>query len=161
LTISAVMFVSVLAVFFVRFGFFVLPTNAVGLSFSIVLSTLFMYALSLFLNLLIVVTRAPKSASFISFLPFILGFAAYSSLWIDIKNAAYLSPFNSIVSICYYYFSGQVPPTGNFFMQGEKTLVNMSLAVASLVAWLALLITSDLVLLKKMRGIGVEDIRAA
>ena len=161
LTISAVMFSSVLVVFFVRFGFFVLPMNVVGLSFSIVLSTLFMYALSLFLNLLIVVTRAPKSASFISFLPLILAFTAYSSLWIDIKNAAYLSPFNCIVSICYYYFSGQVPPTGNFFMQGEKTLVNMGLTVASLVAWLALLIILDVVLLKKMRGIGVEDIRAA
>jgi len=159
LAISAVMFISVLGVFFGRFGFLILPIDMVGLAFSIVLSTLFIYALSLFLNFLIVSLRAPRSASFISFIPMILAFTAYSALWIDIKNAVYLSPFNCIVSICYYYFSGQSPPTGNFFMEGEKTLVNVGLAMASLMAWVAFLIILDIVLLKKMRGIGVEDIR--
>jgi len=161
LTISAVMFVSVVGVFFARFGFVILPIDAIGLAFSIFLSTLFMYALSLFLNFLIVILRAPKSASFISFLPLILAFTAYASLWIDIKNAVYFSPFNCIVSICYYYFSGQIPPTGNFLMQGEKTFVDVGLTITSLVAWSALLIILDIILLKKMRGVGVEEIRTA
>jgi len=38
------------------------------------------------------------------------------------------------VSVCYYYFSGYAPPTGNFLVQGEQTLVNVSLAIGSLIA---------------------------
>jgi len=159
LAISAVMFISVTGVFFARFGLVIMPVDTIGLSFSIFLSTLFIYALSLFLDFLIVILRAPKSASFISFLPLILAFTAYASLWVDIKNAVYFSPFNCIVSVCYYYFSGQIPPTGNFLIQGEKILVNVGLAMASLVAWSLLLMILDVILLKKMRGVGVEEIR--
>lgn len=159
LAISMIMFTSVLLVFFNKFGIFVPPINTVGLLFSLLLGTLFVYALSLFLNLLIVTLRAPKSASFVSFLPLILGFTSYMALWIDFGNAVYFSPFNCITSICYYYFSGQTPPTGNFLMPVAKTLVNVDLALGSLIAWLALLILLDILLLRKMRGVGVEDIR--
>ena len=127
--------------------------------FSLFLGTLFIYALSLFLNLFIVTLRAPRSASFISFLPLILAFTAYSALWIDFGSAVYLSPFNCITSVCYYYFSGESPPTGNFFMPGEKTLVNVGLSLSSLIIWLVFLLILDILLLKKMRGVGVEDIR--
>ncbi|MBS7614379.1 hypothetical protein KEJ18_01395 [Candidatus Bathyarchaeota archaeon] len=99
LAISAVMFISVTGVFFARFGFVVMPVNAVGLFISILLSTLLIYALALFLNFSVVILRAPKSASFISFLPLILAFTAYASLLIDFGNAAYFSPFNSIMSV--------------------------------------------------------------
>jgi len=118
--------------------------------------------MSLFLNLSVVVLRAPKAASFISFIPLLLGFTAYSALWIDFGVGVYLSPFNCITSICYYYyFSGESPPTGNFFMPGAKTFVNIPLALASLVAWVSLLIVLDILMLGKMRGIGVEEIRTA
>ena len=160
LAISIVMFVSVLGVFYSRFGLVIMPFYPINFSLSIFISTLFIYTLSLFLNFLIVLLRAPKSASFISFLPLILGFTAYASLWIDIKNAVYLSPFNCIVSICYYYFSGQVPPTGYLaFWPPTGTMVNVGLAIASLVAWSMLLMILDVVLLRKMRGVGVEEIR--
>jgi len=159
LMISGIMFSSVLAVFFSKFGMLILPMDIAGMIFSIFLGTLFIYALSLFLNLLIVNLKASRSASFISFLPLILAFTSYSALWIDFKSAVYISPFNCITSICYYYFSGESPPTGNFFMPGDKTLVNVGLTLSSLLAWLALLIVLDILLLKKMRGVGVEDIR--
>jgi hypothetical protein len=36
----------------------------------------------------------------------------------------------------------------------------MSLATGSLVAWSVILLVIDVVLLRKMRGVGVEEIRA-
>ncbi|MDH7556148.1 MAG: hypothetical protein ACQXXL_01405 [Candidatus Methanosuratincola sp.] len=154
LAISAVMFISVTGVFFARFGLVVMPVDAVGLFFGILLGALFIYALALFLNFSVIILRAPKSASFISFLPLILAFTAYASLWIDFGNVAYFSPFNCIVSVCYYYFSGHTPPTGNFLAQSERNLVNVSLVIVSLVAWSTILMVLNVVLLRKMRGVG-------
>lgn len=159
--ISGVMFVSVMIVFYTKFGMLILPVNFGGLLFGILLSTLFIYVLSLFLNMLIVILRTPKSASFIAFLPIIFAFTAYSALWIDFGIIAYLSPFNCIVSICYYFFSGEKPPTGDYFTPGEKNLVNINYTLASLAIWLAFLIIVNALLLKKMRGIGIEEIRTA
>jgi hypothetical protein len=159
LAISAVMFVSVTGVFYARFGLVLMPIDSVGLSASVFLGTLFIYALALFLNLLVIVLRAPKSGSFISFLPLVLAFTAYASLWVDFGNVTYLSPFNCIVSICYYCFSGQAPPTGNFLVQGGQSIVNVTLAAGSLVSWSIILMVINVVLLKKMRGVGVEEIR--
>jgi len=159
LAISAVMFISVIGVFFARFGLVVMPIDVAGLSFSIFLGTLFIYAMALFLNFSVIILRAPKSASFISFLPLILAFTAYASLWIDFGNVTYFSPFNCIVSICYYYFSGQAPPTGNFLIQDGQTLVNGSITISSLIAWSIILMMLNVVLLRKMRGVGVEEIR--
>ena len=136
-----------------------MPVDAVGLFFSIFLGTLFIYALALFLNFSVIILRAPKSASFISSLPLILAFTAYASLWIDFGNVTYFSPFNCIVSVCYYYFSGHAPPTGNFLIQGEQNLVNISLVIGSLAAWSTILMVLNVVLLRKMKGVGVEGIR--
>lgn len=159
LAISAVMFISIMGVFFARFGFVAVPVDGIGLLFGVFLGAVFIYALALFLNFSVVILRAPKSGSFISFLPMILAFTAYASLWIDFGNATYFSPFNCIVSVCYYYFSGHVPPSGNFLIQGEQNLVNMSLVIGSLVAWSTILMVLNVVLLRKMRGVGVEEIR--
>lgn len=160
LAISVVMFISITGVFYVRFRFFMMPVNPIGLVFGVLLSTLFIYALALFLNLSVIILRAPKSASFISFLPFVLAFTAYAALWVDFGNVAYFSPFNCIVSVCYYFFSGQAPPTGNFLALGGQNLVNASLVIGSLLAWSAILMVLNVFLLRKMRGVGVEEIRA-
>jgi len=161
LTISAIMFASVLAVFYSKFNLFIIPVNPAGLAASLVLSTLLIYALSLFLNLLIINLKAPKSANFISFLPLIFGFISYSALWIDFKAAVYVSPFNCITSICYYTASGEIPPAGNFFALSGQTMVDVNWALFSLAAWTTLLIVIDVLLLRKMRGVGVEEIRIA
>lgn len=159
LVISGIMFISVTGVFFARFGLVVMPVDAIGLFFSILLGTLFIYALALFLNFLVILLRAPKSASFISFLPLVLAFTAYASLWIDFGSVTYFSPFNCIVSVCYYCFSGQAPPTGNFLVQAGQNLVNVGLATGSLVAWSVILMALNMVFLRKMRGVGIEEIR--
>jgi hypothetical protein len=160
LTISGIMFTSVFLVFSSKFGMFLIPANPGGLVFGTFIGTLFIYALSLFLNFIIVVIRAPKSASFlVSFLSLILGYTAYMALWVDFGAASYILPFNCIVSVCYYFFTGRSPPTGDFFGQHKGILVDVNMALASLLAWAAMLIILDTVLLKKMRGIGVEEMR--
>jgi hypothetical protein len=63
------------------------------------------------------------------------------------------------VSVCYYYFLGQAPPTGNFFVPGGKNLVNVSLATGSLIVWSMALMMLNLVLLRKMKGVGIEEIK--
>jgi hypothetical protein len=160
LVISGIMFMSVFFVFSSKFGLFPLPVNPAGLAIGTFIGTLFIYALSLFLNFIIIVLKAPKSASFlISFLSLILGYTAYMALWVDFGVASYILPFNCIVSVCYYFFTGQSPPTGNYFTQHTGTLVDANLALASLMIWVIMLIILDVVLLKKMRGIGLEEMR--
>jgi len=161
LTVCVVMLLSIMALFCSKFALFIMPVNPAGLAGSLLLSTLFIYALSLFLNLLIVTLRAPESANFISFLPLIFGFISYSALWIDFKAAVYVPPFNCITSICYFAASGEIPPAGNFFALGGQTLVDVNLALISLIAWTVVLILIDVLLLRKMRGVGVEEIRTA
>jgi len=159
LVISGVMFVSLLGVFSSKFGLTPLPKAPIGLSLIILLAALFEYLLSLFLSLLLVYLRAPRAASFISFVPLVLGFLPYISLWINFGSAVYVSPFNCIASLCYYYYSGDIPPTGGFFMPGANTLVDVNLASVSLVGWLIALILIDVYLLSKMRGVGMEEVR--
>jgi hypothetical protein len=161
LTISVIMFISILLAFYAKLGIVILPVDAIGTVFSIFLGVLFLYALSLFLNLLVVVLRAARSATLISFLPLILGFLSYSAIWIDFGAGAYVSPFNSVMSLCYYYFSGKSAPTGSYLIPGAGTLMDMPLVILSLVVWLASLLVMDIVLLRKMRGVNVEDIRVA
>ncbi len=163
LIISVVMFLSVAGLFYVKFGFAIMPANAAGLSLSILLGAVFIYALAFFLNSIVVVLRSPRSASFIFFLPLILAFTAYASLWIDFGNLAYISPFNCIVSICFYHFSGKAPPTGALTsaLQNRHRLIDINIALASIIAWSIILIALNVFLLRKMRGVSIEEIRTA
>jgi hypothetical protein len=63
--------------------------------------------------------------------------------------------------MCYYFFSGNSAPTGNYLMTAPKSLMNMTVVVTSLIIWVVLILVMDVVLLRKMRGVGVEDIRVA
>jgi ABC-type Mn2+/Zn2+ transport system ATPase subunit len=57
--------------------------------------------------------------------------------------------------------SGEIPPVGNFFARGGQTLVDVNLTFAFLIAWTLALTIVDIVLLRKIRGVGVEEIRTA
>jgi hypothetical protein len=159
LIVSAIMFASMIIVFWHRFGLLVLPHNPPGLFAATLLSAVFLYAFSSFLSLLIVVLRAPRSASFIAFVPLMLGFLAYASLWIDFRVIAYISPFNCISSLFYHYYSGKQPVTGGIFMPGDKELMDTMLTASSLTTWTITLLILDIILLRRMRGVGIEEIR--
>lgn len=159
LIVSAIMFSSIIGVFCHKFEMMVLPVNPFGLIATTLLSAIFLYALSAFLSLLVVVLKAPKSASFVQFLPLIFSFLAYASLWVDLKIFAYISPFNCISALVYHYFSGEQPIMGGLLMPGEKEQMNITLTACSLITWTFTMLILVVILLRKMRGIGIEEIR--
>lgn len=159
LIVSAIMFSSVIGVFWHKFGMLVLPKSPLGLAATTLLSAIFLYAFSAFLSLLIVVLKAPKSASFVTFIPLMLSFLSYSSLWIDFKIFAYISPFNCISALFYHYYSGKRPVTGGFFMSNGKELMDTALTTVSLTAWIITMLALVIILLRKMRGVSIEEIR--
>ncbi|MCD6446268.1 hypothetical protein J7L49_05740 [Candidatus Bathyarchaeota archaeon] len=156
--ISMIMFASTMGVFWNKFGMLILPKNVLGLAAITVLSAIFIYAISAFLSLLLVLLRAPKSASFITFIPMMLSFIAYSSLWVDFQIGAYISPFNCISSLCYHYFSGKQPLTGAFFMPGNGKPMDVTLTIVSLIIWTLSLLILAVVMLRKIKGVGIEEI---
>ena len=156
--VAAVMYASIAGVFAHKFGMYTPPVKPLQLTAVTALGCLFMYAISAFLSLAVVVLRAPRSARFVSYIPLILGFLAYGALWLDFKAAAYISPFNCILALCIYYYSGVKPTTGAFVMGGGAEM-DMGLTLLSLVCWVAALIALNVLLLRKMRGVGVEEIR--
>ncbi|MGB9756346.1 MAG: hypothetical protein ACPLVJ_00995 [Candidatus Bathyarchaeales archaeon] len=159
LIVSAIMFCSMIGVFWHKFGMLVLPENPLGLLTATFLTAIFLYAFSAFLSLLVVVLRAPKSASFVTFIPLMLSFLSYSSLWIDLKIFAYISPFNCISALFYHYFSGKQPVTGGFFTTSGKELMDITLTACSMIAWTVTMFILVVTLLRNMRGIGIEEIR--
>jgi len=159
LLVSAIMFSSMTIVFWHKFEMLILPVNPLGLIAATILSAIFLYALSAFLSLLTVVLKAPKSASFIKFLPSILSFLTYSSLWIDFKAFAYISPFNCISALFYHYYSGEQPITGGLLMPTRKELMDTTLTTLSLTTWTITMLILAIILLKKMRGVSIEEIR--
>jgi len=158
---SAIMFASTIGVFWHKFGMLILPKNAAGLAAATVLSAIFLYALTAFLSLMLVLLRAPKSASFITFIPLMLSFVAYSSLWMDFQIFAYISPFNCILSLCYYFLSGKQPVTGAFFGSNRGNLMDITLTTTSLSIWTAILCVLVIAMLRKMKGVGIDEIRLA
>ncbi|AFH42001.1 hypothetical protein [Fervidicoccus fontis] len=135
------------------------PENTLGLVVSSLLSAVFLYAFSAFLSLLMIVLKSPKSASFVTAVPLMLSFLSYSSLWLNLKASAYISPFNCISALFYYYFSGNEPATGGYFTSGGKELMNVTLTAFSLIGWTIIMLILAIILLRKMRGVSIEEIR--
>jgi len=158
LVVSAVILSSVVAAFSWRFNVTILPNSMPGIAASTLLGALLTYLLGLLVGLALVVFRAPRSASFAAYLPLMLGFISYSALWVDFGKATYLLPYNCLTALCYYFYSGFTPLTGAYVMSGGS-LVSVRLAAASLIAYIALLAAVDVVLLRKIYGVGVEEIR--
>jgi hypothetical protein len=64
--------------------------------------------------------------------------------------------------MCYYYFSGKAPPTGELIMMRDgRNLVDVNMTLISLIAWSMILMALNVFLLRKMRGVSIEEIRAA
>ncbi|MCD6530571.1 hypothetical protein J7L06_09890 [Candidatus Bathyarchaeota archaeon] len=159
LIVSGILFLSTGLVFSSRFGFPIPVDNPVGLAFVTLLGTILIYVLSVTLGLLIIALRAFRFANFLSSLPLIFAFVTYSALWIDFNSAIYLSPFNVLASLMYYYFCSEIPPTGNYFMAGHRTFVNLNLAWLSLLTYILVLTAVSMALLRKVKGVSIEEIR--
>ena len=93
----------------------------------------------------------------------ILGFIAYSQLWIDLGDLAYIIPLCSLPALLTYHGMGAYPPRGAylFWLSSDKLLpaINLRLAAISVFAWTAVFIALSLILLRKSKGVPIEEIR--
>jgi len=115
------------------------------------------------LVLLLIVTRRTGSLTIASYAPLILAFIAYSQLWVDLGNLAYIIPFCSIPALIMYHATGAIPPTGSYLqwlsMRGMLTPINLNMAAVSTFSWIAIFMATSLILLRKSRGVPIEEIR--
>ncbi|RLG72277.1 MAG: hypothetical protein DRO23_10685 [Thermoprotei archaeon] len=122
-----------------------------------------MYWFSYTLVLLLIVTRGTGSLTIASYAPLILAFIAYSQLWMDLGNLAYVIPFCSIPALIMYHATGAIPPTGSYLqwlsMRGMLTPINLNMAAVSTFSWIAIFMATSLILLRKSRGVPIEEIR--
>lgn len=170
---SIIYFVMVIGFFYSKYGLAILPQKPLELVVTTLLSSLFMYTFSFLLHLLVIISGAPRLMNQIAgFTPLILGLLLgyFVPLFTDIREVAVASPFNMIVTLSYYSYSGERLPTGNYiaylsyrnYPGGSlgSNLVDPWVAVLTLITWTAGLSLLNLALLKKARGISIEEIRA-
>jgi len=162
LIIAGVLFGSILGVFAWKKGVWILPENVPGFVLFSVLGAVLVYLIAVFFVYLVVVLRMPRAAFFISFLPLILGFVAYGSLWIDYGALNYFLPFNSISFLFFSSISGRRPyaPMIPGFAAAPAYFDTNSLLL-SLSIYIAALSLLDIYLFRKARGVAVEEIRLA
>ncbi|RLF06209.1 MAG: hypothetical protein DRJ60_04630 [Thermoprotei archaeon] len=159
----AVIYASIIAANYAKFGVFPVLKNPIGVFVDLVISGVALYWFAYALALTIIVTRRTRAISMVSFIPLVIAFIAYSQLWVDFKSLVYVIPLSTIPSLLMYHATGMVPPTGSYlawlFGSEPLTSINLRLAAISLFAWIVIFIAISLVMLRKSRGIPLEEIR--
>ncbi|MCR8487125.1 MAG: hypothetical protein NDP22_01780, partial [Crenarchaeota archaeon] len=122
------------------------------------LSILYMFAFDLaYINVLF---RGNIANIIRTFLPLMLSFVAYGGIWVDYKYAFYLVPQLVITGVLFARYSGEKPVTGNLYENfAKQNFADMNLTYLSLISWLIVLILGGIVLLRKSRGVRVEELR--
>ena len=163
LIIVGVVYFSIILGSYFRWGVFPALENPVGVVVDLTLAGIAMYWFSYMLVLLLIVTRRTGSLTIASYAPLIPAFIAYSQLWIDIGNLVYIIPFCSIPALIMFHATGAIPPTGSYLqwlsMRGMLTPINLKMAAISTFSWIAIFIAASLILLRKSRGVPIEEIR--
>lgn len=156
-------FVSVIGLSYARWGIIALPHSSVGIFAGLLIAAVTFYWLSYAFSLIIVVTKRARALTIASYAPLILGFIAYSQLWIDFGSAVYFIPIVPLVGLLTYHGTGAYPPTGTYigWLYSDKLypVLNLRLAAASSITWIAILIMISLLLLRKSRGVSIEEIK--
>ena len=163
LIFALVIFISVIGFSYVKWGIIALPENPIGVIVDLVIAGIAFYWFAYTLALAVIVARRTKAITMTSYIPLIIGFIAYSQLWIDLGNLVYIIPLCSLPALLTYHGTGAYPPTGVYFawLTGDKLLpaINLRLAAISVFSWTIIFIVLSLVLLRKSRGIPIEEIR--
>lgn len=162
LIIVAILFSSILVAFAWKGGVWVLPENASGFTLLSVLGAAQVYLIAVFFVYLAVAFRMPRAIFFVNFLPLILGFVAYGSLWIDYGTLNYFLPFNPISFLFFSTISGKQPsaPMIPGFAEVPSQL-DVNLLLLSLLMYIAVLSLLDLYLFRRVRGVIAEELRLA
>lgn len=142
-----------------RFGVSLAPKNPVELALASVLSALFIYVISSSIAYLILVLKKPRLVTFASFLPLVISYPLlFLQLYLDIGYAVVLSPFNTVNSLLYHYYSGMDVPKGALTMS-NLTSIDPLYFWASLISWVILLSILNVILIGKQKGVSVEELR--
>ena len=156
-------FVSVIGLSYVKWGILALPENPLGVLVDLVLGGIALYWLAYTLALAVIVSRRTKALTMTSYIPLIIGFIAYSQLWIDLGNLIYIIPLCSLPALLTYHGTGAYPPTGAYFTwlssSDTVTAANLRLAAISVFTSIIIFTTLSLILLRKSRGVPLEEIR--
>ena len=155
--------------YYIKFHEVYLPKKPIGVVLSLTLAACFMYVFSIFTTYITICIRKPGISTLISYAPLMLGFVAYSAFWIDFKKASLLLPFYLMAAITYYFYMDQKPftgdITGNMIYQytyghvNEEAILEPSLAIISMIAWIAVLSILSIFLIKKAKGISIEELQ--
>ncbi len=166
---SLILWMLQLSFYFIKFREIYLPKKPLGTILALVLSACFMYVFSVFITYLTICSRKGMMRSFASYIPLMLSFVAYAGFWIDFQKLCPFLPFYLISAITYYFYMDQKPYTGdiinNLIFQSHHGYVNKegilepSLAIISMIAWIIILSILSIFLIKKARGISIEELQ--
>ncbi|HDM88819.1 MAG TPA: hypothetical protein ENG65_02365 [Candidatus Bathyarchaeota archaeon] len=163
LIFALAIFLSVIGFSYTKWGILALPENPIGVIVDLIIAGVALYWLAYMITLAVIVSRRTKALTMVSYIPLLIGFIAYSQLWIDLGKLAYLMPLCSLPALLTYHGIGAYPPTGAYFawLTGDKLLpaINLRLAAISVFAWTIIFIILSLILLRKSKGIPIEEIR--
>ena len=155
--LSVIMILSTFALFSERFGVSLPPSEfgtAIGVS---ALAGVFEFAFGAAIVLLVVNYLGLQSQGFVNFLPVMLTiFLGLSQAFVTLpKLLVYLSPFNEIESLLYLGYSGQTPHVS--LSDPTTAILNSQLLLLALIAWIAILVSVDGFLLKRLKPRQLEE----
>jgi len=163
LIFALTIFMSVIGFSYAKWRILALPENPLGVIFDLVIAGVALYWFAYMIALGVIASGRTKAITMTSYIPLILGFVAYSQLWVDLGDLVYIIPLCSLPALLTYHGIGACPPRGAylFWLSGDKMLpaMNLRLAAISTFTWTIIFITLSLILLRKSKGIPIEEIR--
>lgn len=154
---------AVVGLYFARFRILAPPENPLALLAYLVLAGVESYWIGQLLG--VALLRARKALmSVLNFLPLLLGFSVYATLWLDPGDLVYALPLAPLASLAVSAASGVKAVRGSWFGgwlwgYGEAPPeLNHALALGSTVAWIVALALASLVLMKRVAGVKVEEV---
>ena len=151
------MLVITFGLFSERFGMRLPPSNVGGAIGVSALAGVFEFAFGAAIVLLVVNYLGMQSQGFTNFLPVMLTiFLGLSQAFATLpKLLIYLSPFNEIESLLYLGYSGNAPHV--LLSDPSTAILSWQLLLLGLVSWIAILVSVDGFLLKRLKPRQVEE----
>jgi hypothetical protein len=160
----------VVAVNYARFGILVIPENSVLLVLYLVLCGILLYWFSRCIALAMLALGKPR-LPLLNMVPLILAFLNYATLWVDLENKVYALPLAPLLSLIVSAAAGIEPATGGWLngnwlwmalARGEAPkppcLLDAKLALLSTTVWASVFFVASLVLVRRARGVPVEEL---
>ena len=155
--LSVIMLVCTFGIFSAKFGFNLLPVNAVAAVGVSALAGIFMMTFSMFLVLLVVNYMGLQNIDLVTFVPLILAFGlGLSTISTSLPiGVLYASPYNAIQSLLYMSYGGLAPHAQ--LTDPTSSVLQWQYMLVSLVAWIVLLLGVDSFLLRRLKPRQVEE----